>query len=53
MRVGGRGAPFALDYNAVMAMGAAHEADLALLAEVLPAAEAAILSRFADDEEGD
>lgn len=46
------GTPFALDYNAVLAMAAAHEADAALLAEVLPAAEAAILSRFAEDDEG-
>ena len=45
------GTPFALDYGAVMQVGAALGADLALLAEVLPAAEAAIVAGLVDEGE--
>lgn len=51
LRVAGMGKPFALDYAAVMAVGAALGADVTLLAEVLPAAETAILSKFDADPE--
>lgn len=44
--------PCGLDFGAVMAMGAALGCDLALLAEVLPFVEYAIISG-ADDEGGD
>lgn len=43
------GGPFALDFNAVMAVAAAQGADAELLTDVLPAAEAAILGCFAGD----
>lgn len=47
------GRPFALDFGTVMQMGGALNVDLALLAEVLPAAEAAIVNRIAEmSEEG-
>ena len=44
--------PFALDYGAVMAVASARGADAELIAEVLPAAEAAILASL-DDGSGD
>jgi hypothetical protein len=44
------GQPFALDFNAVMAMGTALGADMELLADVLPAAEAAIIGNMVPDE---
>jgi hypothetical protein len=47
------GKPFALDYTAVMAIGAALGADMEMLADVLPDAEAAIVARFAGDDGGD
>lgn len=47
------GKPFALDYAAVMAVGAALDADMEMLADVLPAAEAAIVAQFAGDDGGD
>lgn len=43
LRVAAMSGPFGLDFGAVMMMGAARGADLALLADVLPACEAAIL----------
>lgn len=46
------GGPFALDYNAVLATGAAAGVDMTLLAEMLPIAEASILSQF-DKEDDD
>lgn len=46
------GHPFALDYGAVMLMGLAADVDAALLQEVLPAVEAAIVTG-SDDEGGD
>jgi hypothetical protein len=48
LRTGGTGQPFALDYGAVMAVGAALGADLEMLADVLPAAEAAIIGNLID-----
>lgn len=44
--------PFALDYVAVMGMGEALDADRDMLADVMPAAEAAIISQFAAGDEG-
>ena len=44
------GQPFALDFNAVMTMGSALGADLEMLADVLPAAEAAIIDNLAPDD---
>lgn len=47
------GQPFGLDFGAVMLMAQARGTDLALLSEVLPAIEAAILTgREAYDEGG-
>ncbi len=43
------GQPFALDFNAVMTMGAALGADPEMLADVLPAAEAAIIANLTPD----
>lgn len=51
MRVG-PGGPYALDYGAVIMMGAAIDADLDLLVDVIDAAEAAILAQFQRDDEG-
>ena len=47
------GHPFALDFNAVMGMGAALRADPEFLADVLPAAEAAIIANLTPDEAPD
>lgn len=44
------GVPFALDFGAVMAVGQARGVDLQLLAEALPAAEAAILATGDDGD---
>lgn len=44
------GGPFALDFSAVLATGAAQGADMKLLAELLPAIETVILKSV--DEEG-
>ncbi|WP_230770704.1 DUF7697 family protein [Sphingomonas sp. Leaf4] len=53
MRVSGTGLPFALDYGAVMSVGQALGADLDMLADVLPRADAAIVRRInADSDEG-
>ena len=51
LRTGGMGQPFALDFGAVMQMGAARGVDVALLAEALPHAEAAIVNRLAGAEQ--
>jgi hypothetical protein len=45
------GSPFALDMGAVMAVAQARGVDLELLADVLPAAEAAILAGLRDEGE--
>lgn len=42
--------PFALDYGAVMMMGAALGCDQQLLAEVLPAVECAIVAGLSGDD---
>lgn len=47
------GQPFALDFGAVMVMGAALGADMDMLASVLPDAEAAIIAGLSGDAEGD
>ena len=47
------GQPFALDFNAVMAVGTALGADMELLADVLPAAENAIIGNLVPDEAPD
>lgn len=47
------GHPFALDYVAVMTFGAAIGADAEMLADVLPAAEAAIVANLTPDEAPD
>lgn len=39
------GGVFALDYGAALALGHAMEADMALLADVLPAVEGALVRR--------
>lgn len=43
------GQPFALDFGAVMNVGAAKAVDLHLLADTLPSAEAAILRGLNDE----
>ncbi len=53
LRTIGTGRPIALDHGAVMTVGSALGADVELLADVLPAAEAAIISGLNDDEEGE
>lgn len=52
LRVAGMGQPFALDYGAVMMMGAALGVDAEMLADVLPIAEAAIISAINGDNDG-
>ena len=47
------GGPFALDFGAVMAVAAAIGADTALVAELLPDVENAILTGIAGDDDGD
>lgn len=49
----GFGGPYALDYGAVLAMGDAMGADRALLADVLPAVENAILAGLDGEGGGD
>jgi hypothetical protein len=49
LRVGGLGRPFALDFGAVMTVGAARHVDTDLLADVLPDAERAILAAHLDE----
>jgi hypothetical protein len=53
LRVGGMGMPFGMDFGAVMTMAAARGADTALVAEALPAVEAAVLAGLAREEDGD
>jgi hypothetical protein len=43
------GHPFALDFGAVMTMGQALGADPEMLADVMPAAQAAIIAALAPD----
>lgn len=51
LRTIGTGRPIALDHGAVMTVGMALGADAEMLADVLPAAEAAIIGNLNDDEE--
>lgn len=46
------GGAFALDYGAVMTVGAALGVEPEMLADVLPAAEAAIVASLARSDEG-
>ncbi len=46
----GFGGAYGLDFGAVMAIGTARRVDLVLLADVLPACEAAILIGRDDDQ---
>ena len=50
LRTGGMGKPFALDFGAIMAVGAARQVDLGLLADVLPAAERAVIGALLEDD---
>lgn len=43
------GKPFGVDFGAVMMIGQARGVDTALLADVLPAMETAVLKRFHED----
>lgn len=49
LRVGGMGQPFALDFGAVMTVGAALGVDPRLLVDVLPSIEGVIVGALADD----
>lgn len=51
----GRSVPFAIDFGAVMGMGAALGCDLELLADTLPAMERAVIASMNDamTQEGD
>lgn len=51
LRVGGTGAPFGLDFGAVMAVGAALGVDAGLLAGALPQVEAAVLAGLRGEED--
>ncbi|WP_419808388.1 DUF7697 family protein [Sphingomonas sp.] len=53
MRVGSTGHPFALDFGAIMQVGAARGADAELLGEVLPIAELAIVTNLLEEGGGD
>jgi len=43
------GAPIGLDFGAIMTMGTALKADLALLADVMPAVEPIIIDNLSGD----
>jgi hypothetical protein len=47
------GIPIGLDFGAIMLTGAALEADLELLAEVLPEFEAAVMAGLSDESPDD
>lgn len=47
------GQPFALDYGAVMTVGGALGVDTEMLADVLPAAEQAIIDNLRGDDAGE
>lgn len=46
----GMGAPYGLDFGAVMALGAAQNADMPLLAQVLPPIERILLDQLTEDQ---
>ncbi|MFQ3894607.1 hypothetical protein [Sphingobium sp. R-7] len=43
------GAPYGLDFGAVLALGAAQHADMPLLAQVLPPIERILLDQLTED----
>ena len=47
------GAPVGLDFGAIMTMGTALKADLALLADVLPAVEPVIIDNLSGEQPDD
>lgn len=48
----GMGGPFALDFGAVLAMGQAQGADMAMLADILPSVERILLDQMAEESPG-
>ncbi|WP_176400282.1 DUF7697 family protein [Sphingobium sp. Z007] len=46
-------APYALDFGAVLAMGSAQNADITLLAQVLPTIEHILLDQLTEDNPDD
>jgi hypothetical protein len=49
----GMGGPYALDFAAVLAMGQAQGADMALLAALLPTVERILLDQLTEDTPND
>jgi hypothetical protein len=47
------GVPIGLDFGAIMLIGAAQDADLELLAEVLPEFEAIVIAGLSDESPDD
>lgn len=47
------GAPIGLDFGSIMTMGTALKADLALLADVLPAVEPVIIDNLSGEQPDD
>lgn len=47
----GLGAPYGLDFGAVLALGAAQRADMGLLSMVLPKIEKILLDQIAEDKD--
>lgn len=52
LRVAGFGKPFALDFTAIMKIGEARGVDRALLAELLPEVQPAVLAPHHDADAG-
>lgn len=48
LRIAGLGTPFALDFGTVLKFGEARGADIEMLADLLPAAERAVIAAIAD-----
>lgn len=53
LRAGGTGAPFGLDFGAIMIVGGALGVDIALLADVMPAVEPFIIDNLSGQEPDD
>ncbi|WP_370169823.1 DUF7697 family protein [Sphingobium abikonense] len=49
----GMGAPYALDFGAVLSMGTAQGADMTMLAELLPSMERILLDKFSEEAPDD
>lgn len=49
----GMGAPYGLDFSAVLALGEAQNADMHLLAQVLPPIERILLDQLTEDNPDD